>query len=81
MKREYNSLMRNGGVISAAKGTVLTTDGEILEDLPFENPSKTKSNADIAKLRARYDEANSKGYGDDLYKMDAAQAGVFKGNT
>lgn len=81
MKREYNGMLRHGGIISAAKGTVLTPSGEILEVLPFENPSKTKSNADIAKLRARYEKANSEGYGDDIYRMDASKAPVFKGNT
>lgn len=81
MEREYNKIKKNGGVLKAAKGTVLTMDGEVLEDLPFENPSKTKSNADLAKLRARYEESNEKGYGDNLYRMDAAQEKVFKGNT
>ena len=81
MKREYNSMMRNGGVIKAAKGTVLSPDGEELQDLPFENPSKTKSNADIAKLRARYQQSNDEGYGDDLYRRDASKAQMFKGDA
>ena len=58
MKREYNSMIsqqKNGGVIYAAKGTVLDpASGNQLEDLPFENPSKTKSNANVAAVRDRY---------------------------
>lgn len=81
MKREYNSMMRNGGIIKAAKGTVLSPDGEELQDLPFENPSKTKSNADVAKLRARYKQANDEGYDDDLYRRDASKAQMLKGDA
>lgn len=81
MKREYNSMMRNGGIIKAAKGTVLSPDNEELQDLPFENPSKTKSNADIAKLRARYAQSNDEGYGDELYRRDSSKAQMFKGDA
>ena len=84
MKREYNSMIsqqKNGGVIYAAKGTVLDpASGNQLEDLPFENPSKTKSNANVAAVRDRYKKSQEQGYGDDLYRMDASKEGFMKGN-
>lgn len=82
MIREYNdSYKKEGGVLHAAKGTVLSPLGEALDESIFETPGKTKANADVAALRRKYQESNEQGYGDDIYRKEASQTKVFKGNA
>lgn len=82
MIREYNnSYKKEGGVLHAAKGTVLSPLGETLDGSVFESPGKTKANADIATLRRKYKESNDQGFGDDLYRKEASQTNVFKGDS
>lgn len=73
MIREYNnSYKKEGGVLHAAKGTVLSPLGEVLDESIFETPGKTKANADVAALRRKYQESNEQGFGDDLYRKEAS---------
>lgn len=82
MIREYNnSYKKEGGVLHAAKGTVLSPLGEALDESIFETPGKTKANADVAALRRKYQESNEQGFGDDLYRKEASQTNVFKGDA
>lgn len=82
MVREYNnSYKKEGGVLHAAKGTVLSPLGETLDESVFESPGKTKANVDIATLRRKYKESNDQGFGDDLYRKEASQTNVFKGDA
>ena len=82
MIREYNnSYKKEGGVLHAAKGTVLSPLGEVLDESIFETPGKTKANADVAALRRKYQESNEQGFGDDLYRKEASQTNVFKGDA
>lgn len=83
MKRDFNRSVaqrQEGGVLKAAKGTVLDPLGEPLGEFSWENPSKTKSRIDMARLRETYRKSNESGYGDNIYRKQASETGMFEGN-
>lgn len=89
MKRAYNNNIRRmssvqsekeGGIVYAAKGTVINGAGEPLGNFAWQNPDRLKSDADIAKLRETYKKSNEAGYGDDIYRKQASEEKMFNGN-
>ena len=89
MKRAYNNNIRRmnsvqsekeGGIVYAAKGTVVNGIGEPIGDFAWQNPNRLKSNTDIAKLRETYKKSNEAGWGDDIYRKQASEEKMFNGN-
>ena len=83
--RRYNGtdtiVEKNGGIIKAAKGTVLTGEGEdITSETSRYKGSKEKSKQKYDELRKREQKATERGF-DSIYAMDANDTEVFGGDA
>lgn len=83
--RRYNGtdtiVEKNGGIIKAAKGTVLTGAGEdITSEASRYKGTKEKSKQKYDELRKREQKATERGF-DSIYAMDANDTEVFSGDV
>ena len=83
--RRYNGtdtiVEKNGGIIKAAKGTVLTGAGEdITSEVSRYKGSKERSKQKYDELRKREQKATERGF-DSIYAMDANDAEAFGGDA
>lgn len=83
--RRYNGtdtiVEKNGGIIKAAKGTVLSGEGEdITSEASRYKGSKEKAKAKYDELRNKEQKATERGF-DSIYAMDANDAEVFGGDA